>query len=543
MSKKTVLIILLLITLLGGFFRFYFLEKSPPSLNFDEASLGYNAYSLLKTGRDEYGNFLPVSLRSFDDYKPALYSYLDIVPLAVFGLNDFAVRIPSALAGSFSILLVALIGLRVFKNPLVSIFAAILISFEPWSLHFSRVAFESNLASMFFLAGVWLFFESLKRPKILVLSLAGFILSMFAYHSERAIALPTFFLFILIALRQKELKLDLNKIFLLAFLSALFLLPLILELKDGLILNRLGNMRLTKLWPFIPLEFVNQNSPFLSFPVNPVYGFLWEFFGRIFAYFSPMNLFIRGTQESVQFTPTLGMFNLIEFPFWLIGIISLFRIQKYRLYFFIWAILSIIPGVITWTWFTAVRTLTLYPLYSLTIAYGLFISGRFLWSKSKFIALPATGFTASLFLVSFVYLINTEIVYAPKITYGEYQPGFKEATPVLVSLQDSYAKVVIESPHAQVPIFLLYYQAFPPELIQKEHNYSTYANFEPEIKFSKYEFRKIYWPKDKFMKNTLFWGSVFSLPERDISQDPNVSIIKDVKGFGGYTSVRIVGTK
>ena len=52
------------------------LNSSPASINWDEASLGYNAYSLLKTGKDEYGNPWPVALRSFNDYKPALYSYL-----------------------------------------------------------------------------------------------------------------------------------------------------------------------------------------------------------------------------------------------------------------------------------------------------------------------------------------------------------------------------------------------------------------------------------------------------------------------------------
>ena len=75
------------IVLLAIFLRFYQLGKNPPHLNWDEAALGYNAYSLLSTGRDEYGKSFPLSFRSFDDYKPPLYVYLTIPSVAVFGLN------------------------------------------------------------------------------------------------------------------------------------------------------------------------------------------------------------------------------------------------------------------------------------------------------------------------------------------------------------------------------------------------------------------------------------------------------------------------
>ena len=81
MSKLAFFLILLLAFIL----RFYKLGEVPPHLDWDEASNAYNAYSILKTGRDEYGDFLPLSNRSFDDYKPALYSYLAIPPITLFG--------------------------------------------------------------------------------------------------------------------------------------------------------------------------------------------------------------------------------------------------------------------------------------------------------------------------------------------------------------------------------------------------------------------------------------------------------------------------
>ena len=89
--KKAFLIV---IFLLAFTLRFWQLGQNPPSLDWDEASLGYNAYSLFKTGADEYGNKWPLAIRSFGDYKPPLYTYLTIPSVAIFGLNEFAIRFP-----------------------------------------------------------------------------------------------------------------------------------------------------------------------------------------------------------------------------------------------------------------------------------------------------------------------------------------------------------------------------------------------------------------------------------------------------------------
>ena len=80
------------------------LSNIPIAPDWDEVALGYDAYSIMHTGRDEFGTFLPVALRSFEDYKPALYAYLSIPTVAVFGLTVFAVRLPSVVMGVVGIL-------------------------------------------------------------------------------------------------------------------------------------------------------------------------------------------------------------------------------------------------------------------------------------------------------------------------------------------------------------------------------------------------------------------------------------------------------
>ena len=53
MSKKK-WIILFLILILGVFLRFWKLGQTPKGFYLDEAALGYNAYSIMETGKDEY---------------------------------------------------------------------------------------------------------------------------------------------------------------------------------------------------------------------------------------------------------------------------------------------------------------------------------------------------------------------------------------------------------------------------------------------------------------------------------------------------------
>ena len=105
-NRKTIWVLLVAIILLAGILRLWQLGGIPPSPDWDEAALGYNAFSILQTGRDEFGKFLPVVLRSFDDYKPALYAYITVPSVLIFGLDVFAVRLPSAIIGTLTTLLV-----------------------------------------------------------------------------------------------------------------------------------------------------------------------------------------------------------------------------------------------------------------------------------------------------------------------------------------------------------------------------------------------------------------------------------------------------
>jgi len=129
------------------FLRFYKLG-SLLSLFGDEVDIGYQAYSLLKTGKDVIGHLLPIYLDTIIDTKTPLLAYFSTVPIFFLGLNEFSIRLIPAVCGSLSILLIFLISEELFENKMVSLFSALVMASTPWMIHYSRGTFEMSL--MFF---------------------------------------------------------------------------------------------------------------------------------------------------------------------------------------------------------------------------------------------------------------------------------------------------------------------------------------------------------------------------------------------------------
>ena len=107
---------LVLIIAIAIFFRFYNLSYVPPQPSVDEVSIGYNAYSILKTGADEYETKFPVLLRAYDDFRPALFVYLVVPFVALFDLNVLAIRLPSAILGVLAVLGTYFLVKELFPN-------------------------------------------------------------------------------------------------------------------------------------------------------------------------------------------------------------------------------------------------------------------------------------------------------------------------------------------------------------------------------------------------------------------------------------------
>jgi predicted membrane-bound mannosyltransferase len=202
------IVLILIILAVGIFLRFYKLDKIPNGLYVDEAAIGYNAYSFFLTGKDEYGKAFPIFLRSYGAFSSPLYTYLTEIPVKVWGLNIFSVRFLSALTGALSIIVFYLLLLRLnlFKNKYAFLIGAFLFAISPWSVFFSRGAFEANFALLLLLSGVY--FLLAKKKIFLNLILAAIFLSVstYAYQAERLIAHLVFFGYIFLFIAKSNFR-------------------------------------------------------------------------------------------------------------------------------------------------------------------------------------------------------------------------------------------------------------------------------------------------------------------------------------------------
>ncbi len=509
--------------LLAIFVRTVFLDRSPASINWDEASLGYSSYSIMKTGRDEYGKVFPLSLRSFSDFKPALYSYLSIPFIYVFGLTQTSTRLVSALAGSISLFGVWLL-LRLFvKESWLRLVLLILISFEPWRIHFSRVALETNLSASIFIFGAYFllkyFLSERKSYSYFLWAFAIFVVSAYAYHSAR-LASPILLVLVLAdpinwfnnKWSWSNLR-DLRYV-LMGVLFMLFLVPVFVDSSGGQVLARFSSENFfSRYYPFVTRDLFDGS--FKSWVLDsPIYSMLGMMFGRLVTYLSPVNYstnYFHWIRNSVQYVPDFNLFGLVSIPFLVVGITCVFRsLQNASSRFLVyWIVAAASPTIITWNWFHALRFLNGLPAIELLVALGVLEVIRMLPSsfniKSLFVVL-----LFGLVIWQAVFVINNEYNFSVVENHGEFQPGgFKEGVPVLMSMIDRYDKVIIDSPHAQSYIFLLFYSSYDPKVVQSyssdrlSRGLSGTGNFN----FDKFEFRKMNWSVDNKLRRTILWTS------------------------------------
>ncbi len=545
-KKNIFKIFLLLILILSFCLRFYQLGVNPPSLTWDEASIGYNAYSILKTGADEYGNKLPLSIRSFDDYKPPLYVYLSVPSIAVFGLNEIGVRFPAAVFGFLSVVVVYFLVKEIFidwendKKEKMALLSAFFLGISPWHLQFSRAAFEGNIGLFFFLLGFLLFLKSLKDPKWAIISMASFVLSIYSYHSFRIVA-PIFVL-ICVFYFWKEIWKS-KKYYIMACIAGIILAtPVLLSFVSvsG------GGSRLAMVSSLSAPETLKNSIKELDY--DKTYG---DQLGSLFhnrrivyfmtaakGYFDHLNfdfLFFHGDGGVQHHAVNMGMLYLWDLPFILLGIyILISRRTKRSKLLLLMFLLAPLPAAVTTGTPHPVRAIAMEPGFSVFAALGVY---KLFFEEKKIANKIILTIVSAFFAINFMYYLHQYYVHTP-IEYGYFwQYGYKEAFADIKPLEEEYNKIIFTYKYDQPYIYYLFYNKIDPPWYQKNWNYLRNGEVERMKRvIGKYEFRNISFDKDKNLINTLLIGT----PDEISESTPN--IIKTIYYLDGSAAFRIVGT-
>ena len=200
-SEKVCLTVILLLAVLS---RTVLLDKVPGGLHQDEAMAGYNALTLLRSGRDSFGNPWPVYFTAWGSGMNVLESLLQIPCLALLGVNELAVRLPIAIFSLLSLLALFDLVRRCSDNQF-ALFILFLASITPWQVMMSRWALESNLAPLFILFGVYFFVKGLDHQGCFILSALCYGLSLYAYATVWPVVPLILLMQILYAVRLRKI--------------------------------------------------------------------------------------------------------------------------------------------------------------------------------------------------------------------------------------------------------------------------------------------------------------------------------------------------
>lgn len=486
--------------------RVAYLDKSPVSVSQDEASLGYTSYSILKTGRDEYGQFLPLNFRSFGDFKPALYSYLSIPFIYLWGLNQTTVRLVSVLAGVASLAAFYKIFELFNKNYWQNVMVLGIMALAPWNWHYSRIALETNLSAAIFAWGGYCFLVKKQGPGTILLAL-----SAYGYHSAR-VAGPMFLVLWLGWRYIRKQKVEWKWLVVLIGL----LLPLVLTGKSSDSLARFKSESVWRMAPFAPEEVFGK-----QLTVNSLYFFGVLTTGKIAGLLSPTNFttsFYPWVKESVQYVAEFNALGGIFIIFLIIGIREVFlfiRQEKIQI-LILWLAAATVPVLATWNWFHLLRMLPGMMVLQIVIGLGVLkiLNGRFRL---------AVGILA---VWQMVYGLNSEFNYSQIQNSQNFNAnGYKAGVPQVMAKIEEVDKVVVDTPDREGYIFFLFYGSIEPRLVQVEAGRRLAEGNYGSFNFDKFEFRTIDWERDQKMKKTILW-----MPNREVENSYRQYKLKDASG-------------
>lgn len=515
--KKT-FIFLTLILFLASYLRFFHLSSIPPSLYSDEANQGYNAYSIMQTGKDEHGVFLPVSLRSFGDWKPPLPAYLMIPFIKIFGLSELSIRLPSAVLGVGSIILVFFLIRTLFAEEKFRTKLGLLSSFylaiSPWHIFQSRIAMLVAVGLFFLCLGIYTFLKSLENKKWIFIAAISLALSFYSYYGLRLVT-PLILIFLLIKFKSKItlIKKELVVSFLLGFI---LLLPLISEFikQPDVILGRARTVSVfydqginLRRWELASQDGVNTNTLITRFFHNNYYLYGRNIIQRLLSHLDGRYLFMTGDQSPPFQIPQMGILNFADLFLIAFGSIVLFKCKFNSQWLIVfWIIAGILPAAFTFITPSSNRTFNSIAMYGLLTALGMYFINQN-WAKKIFVQIVIIF----VYIAGFSYFMRQYFINLPLAHADWWNYGWKEVMQYVKDVEPKYSNIIVSDTFGMPYIYFLFYQKHPPDKYQKNAIRSYTADrfgFEHVEGFGKYlfpnEFDWNFTKKNNLQRSTLY---------------------------------------
>lgn len=476
--RNKIYLILVFIVILASSLRFYKIDQIPASLTWDEAAVGYNAFTIANYGKDEYGKSFPLYFKSFGEDKQPIHIYTTAFFVKLFGSNDFTTRFPAALFGVLNVILFFFLSKNLLKNKYIGLLASFFLAISPQNIHFSRFNHEANFALFFFMLGLLLFVKSLEKKKYLLpISVISFFLSTVSYHAAE-IVIPIILL-LLVILYFKEIFQ--SKTYLVLTIVIIIGLSIFVFLQPRLFgINRLNQTSQGS-------TDIEKTKTFLL-THNYFFGRLDLAFSQYLSHFSPTFLFISGDKNPRLSSQGSGEIYAIDGLFIIFGIYFLIK-KRSKISFLLigWCLVGPLPSSLFAEAPHAARAMFMMGGWNLISALGFYslinLTNKFSW---KIIS----GVVCTTVLVASLYgYIN--------YYYGEFasryaidwQYGMKQSVEFIKN-HDEYSSVIMTDARSQPYIFFLYYLKIPlPDYLNTViYNNSISKSYNQVTNFKKFFF-------------------------------------------------------
>lgn len=542
--KNFSLILLSIIVLVAVGLRFWQLGSVPPSPDWDEAAIGWNAYSLLETGKDEYGRSFPAILRSFDDYKPALYVYLVMPFVKIFGLNIISVRLPGAIFGVIAVVATYFLVRQLFEKhkekEYLSLLSAFLLAISPWHLQFSRIAFEAQVGMSMNIAAVLFFLKGFRNRLFFIPSVFFIAGSIYVYQSEK-VYLPILFAILGLTYLKDILKISKTWLIGTTILGLVLIAPMILGLfsdKNALLRARgvsvfYDQTQFLKNSAFKIMEDRENNDLLGLMLDNRRVEYVKAVVSGYISHFSPTWLFVTGDIER-HHAPGMGLLYLFELPFLLVGIYILFFLPgsiKTKSTIFAILLISPIAASITTGVPHAVRNINFLPVLQILVAVGML--GLLGWLRSVRFGKLFAILYLSFVVFNISYFLNQYFVQQNYFYSQSWQYGYEKAIEAVMPIEKNYRKIIVSNdrPLDQSYMFFLFYLKYDPKKYQSLGGTRS-GGFREDHQFGKYEFRAISWDREEI--GNLYVGRPDDFPD-------DTAGIKIINYLNAEPAILIVG--
>jgi len=530
----------------------------PVSLFGDELDVGYHAYSILKTGRDYSGNFLPMQFKSLAEWRTPLSIYLTVPTVAIFGISAWGVRLPVAIMGVLTVLGFYLMVKEITEKENLALLASFLLSVSSWHIHYSRTGFDGPGMILFYILGVYFFLRGLKGKNTLWISAICLALTPLSYNTAK-LFLPLTILAILIIWKDNLSKVSKSRLIWAIIIFSIISMPTIISTVFGGGSERIQGISIFNDPTVIPqLGFDRMNDVHVrgessqSVTIidklfhNQIISYAEIFTKNYFQAFSSDFLFINGDSLNPR-QASGGEFYKFESIFLLLGFVFLLtslQDKKIKIFLLFWLITSPIPSSLTRGGGEhATRLMLMLPILIMLISFGIY----YCYIKlSKKLRNPFIVLTSILVLLSFIFYQHDYWVHYPWRSERWWQAGFKGAIQSTVSNGDKYDKVIISGADEPPLIFFLGWSQYPPSKFQKSYPLAQVSleGFGEVFKLDKYFFppigvgKSLYELGSVLPKNTLYLATAKEI-NLDLIKEPgrvpsDLILIKSIAYPSGY---------